>query len=260
MSSHFLRRRVDGCERLCYLSHKASPNGVEKMSKTSKGPSPLEAALGYRFKDPSLLLAALQHPSAEGPTKDELSGDRLAFLGDAVWNLLISRHLFLRLKKAPSGRLSALKAHLASATFLTEIAKALRLPEYLRLGKGEEKAGGREKPSILSEAVEALWAALYLDGGLDPAWRIARQYVEAALSHEAQALSPPKSALQALVQATFKALPTYRVVRKEGAPHKPSYEIEVLIEGKIYGRGRGKSKKEAEQAAAQEALAVLNTL
>ena len=239
------------------------------MPKTSpKDPSQLEAALGYRFKDQSLLLKTLQHPSAEGAAKDELSGDRLAFLGDAVWNLLVSHYLFLRFQKASSGRLSALKAHLVSSSFLAEIAKALRLPEHLRLGKGEEKAGGREKPSILSEALEALWAALYLDGGLEAAGRVAQRYLEStftpALSFvegdKALALFDPKSALQALVQAAFKALPVYRVVRKEGTPHKPCYEIEVLVEGKVYGRGRGKSKKEAEQAAAQEALAALNTL
>lgn len=239
------------------------------MPKTfPKDPSQLEEALGYRFKDPALLLKALQHPSAEGTSKDTLSLARLAFLGDAVWNLLISHYLFLRFQKASSGRLSALKAHLASSTFLAETAKALHLPEYLRLGKGEEKAGGRGKPSILSEALEALWAALYLDGGLEAAWRIIQRYLASAFppafnfaeENEAPPFFDPKSALQALAQEVFKTLPIYRVVRKEGAPHKPLYEMEVLINGKVYGRGRGKSKKEAEQAAAQETLAALNPL
>ena len=231
------------------------------MSHVLPEASRLEAALGHRFQDQRLLQAALQHPSAqEALEAEELTPGRLAFLGDAVWGLLVSHHLFLQLNRAPQGELAALKAHLTSTLFLAELAQTLDLPRSLRLGKGEEKAGGRKKASILASAMEAVLAALYLDGGFEAAFRFVKRHLDAALSGKAKAVTDPKSSLQVLAQALFKRLPLYRVTGKGGPPHEPWYEVEVSIEGSVAGRGKGRSKKEAEQAAAQEALAAFESL
>lgn len=233
---------------------------LDKEPLPSHEVTPLEEALGYRFHDRTLLLAALRHPSAEGASKAEVfASRRLAFLGDAVWNFLVSHYLFLRLREASEGELSLLKAHLSSAAFLAELAKALGLPEVLYLGKGEERTGGRKKPSIVSSALEAVFAALYLDGGIQAASRLAERLLENALPDKALSKGPldPKSHLQILAQANHKSRPAYRVVSKGGPPHEPSYEVEVLLNGEVLGRGVGKSKREAEQKAAEEALAAL---
>jgi len=221
-----------------------------------------QQALGITFQTPSLLLAALKHPSVESASREEaLTFKRLEFLGDAVWNFLVSRHLFLELKEAPQGELSRLKAHLSSATFLAELATEIGLPRYLQLGKGEEQTGGREKLSILSSAMETLMAALYLDGGLERAADFAKPFLERVLRDEARRKEhlDPKSRLQILTQGKLKDLPTYRLIARKGPPHHPSYEVEVLIQGKVVGKGIGKSHKEAEQKAAEEALRAFET-
>jgi len=177
-------------------------------------------------------------------------------LGDAVWNVLVSRHLFLELKEASQGELSLLKAHLSSATFLAEVAREIGLPRYLYLGKGEERTGGRGKSSILSSAMEALIAALYLDGGLEAVLHFARPFLGKVLMDQARREESldPKSRLQILAQGKLKSLPAYRLIARKGPPHHPSYEVEVLIQGEVLGKGIGRNRREAEQKAAEEAL------
>lgn len=217
----------------------------------------LQEALGVRFQDPSLLLAALKHPSVETASREEaLAFKRLEFLGDAVWNFLVSRHLFLERSEAPQGELSRLKANLSSARFLAELARKIGLSKSLQLGKGEERSGGREKASILSSAMEALIAVLYLDGGLERVSHVVRPHLEKVLLDQARREESldPKSRLQILVQWREKSLPVYRLTGRKGPPHHPSYEVEVLIQGKVQGKGIGKNHQEAEQKAAEEAL------
>ncbi|MBI3988200.1 MAG: ribonuclease III [candidate division NC10 bacterium] len=217
----------------------------------------LQEALGLKFQDPSLLLTALKHPSVESASREEaLAFKRLEFLGDAVWNFLVSRHLFLELKEAPQGELSLLKGHLSSATFLAKLAREIGLPKFLYLGKGEEQTGGRGKSSILSSAMEALIAALYLDRGLEAVSHVAQPHLEKVLMDQARREESldPKSRLQILVQGRLKSLPAYHLTGRKGPPHHPSYEVEVLLQGKVLGKGTGKSLQEAEQKAAEEAL------
>jgi ribonuclease III len=219
----------------------------------------LEGRLGYTFRDRTLLEEALTHSSAA----NELSGgiadnQRLEFFGDSILGFLISHLLFVRFPTAREGDLTRMRAALVDEPNLALIAERLELGSFLLLGKGEEKSGGREKRSILADASEALIAAVFLDGGIVAARRVVKQLFgnldDAGLSGSSRDY---KSELQELVQSRSVPSPKYELAASEGPDHDRIYTVSVLLDGVPAGTGRGKTKKEAQQAAACAALAAL---
>jgi ribonuclease-3 len=225
--------------------------------------SELEVALGHRFRDASLLERALTHSSfcAVGePGEGTSDNEKAEFLGDAVLGLIASEHLVAVFPNWSEGQLSKARASLVNAGSLWAAARRLRLGEFLRVGRGEEKSGGREKPALLADAYEAILAAIYLDGGLDAARQFVRHsLLEPALDSQAGALAQTdfKSSLQELLQREGKSPAEYRVSGETGPDHRKTFVVEVRIGSETLAAGQGSSKKEAEQAAAQAALARL---
>jgi ribonuclease-3 len=217
--------------------------------------------LGYQFHHPHLLQQALTHKSYsnERRTKDRQQNERLEFLGDAVLSLVISEHLAALLPNCSEGALSKMKARLVSETSLAKSARRIDLGRFLRLGKGEELSKGREKNSLLADALEALIAAVYLDGGLDASrdftLRVLSEELEFVGTHNARIGNDDyKTRLQEICQKRYETLPRYEIVRETGPDHEKVFEVELTIQGTVMGIGRGHSKKEAEQMAAREAL------
>lgn len=218
----------------------------------------LQEAIGYRFKNLKLLKEALTHPSLahENDRSEEPHNQRLEFLGDAVLQLVLTDRLFRLHPDWPEGQLTQTRAHLANRHTLYRRAQAIQLGQYLRLGKGEERNGGRTRLSNLADAYEALLGAVYLDGG----WRAARALIHRQFAQEwrqTKTASPrinPKGRLQEIVQAQGVSSPTYRVVQESGPDHEKQFEVVVEWQGREWGRGVGSSKKLAEAAAAAAAL------
>ena len=221
----------------------------------------LEADLDYRFSDPELLTGALCHSSYvnEQPEDGLASNERLEFLGDAVLNLAISHLLMRRYPDLAEGELSRNRAHLVNESQLAEIAREISLGPHLLLGKGEEMTNGREKNSILADAVEAIIAAIYLDGGFEAAFA----FIEGRFSRHLDAVTHSrheadyKSRLQERVQSTYREVPLYEVVDTSGPDHSKTFRVQVSAAG-ITAEGRGKSKKMAEQQAARAGLELLD--
>lgn len=211
---------------------------------------PLEKKAGYRFKDPSLLHLALMHPSLA--KEDHLSNQRLEFLGDAVLQLCVSTHLYKQNETMQEGQLSKQRAALVQEQALFAVAQRLEIGKYITMGPGEAQTGGREKPSILSDAVEAFLGAVYLDGGLDAADQIVQQLV-LTLPPVPETIDY-KTRLQEQMQAEKAITPHYLIVEESGPPHDKRFVAEVYLKEQVIGRGVGSSKKAAEQAAAQDAL------
>jgi len=221
---------------------------------TSDAREALEAALGHRFARPDRLLVAITHRSqGEGRNNETLE-----FLGDAVLALAISDLLMARFPDAREGDLSKMRAALVNAEVLAGKARALDVGRWLRLGKGEEKSGGRDKESILAAAYEAVLGAIYLDAGYEPA----RAVIEAQFGtdlgeHATVGQRDYKTQLQELTQRLFRETPSYTLVEESGPDHEKRFVSEIAVGGRACGRGVGKSKKTAEQAAAMQALAAL---
>lgn len=219
----------------------------------------LEGALGYRFRSRRLLELALTHSSfahEEGfePVEDN---ERLEFLGDSVLGFLVSDLLYRALPDLKEGELSKRTASLVSAANLVQYGKRLAIGEYLRLGKGEEKTGGRRKQALLVDAFEALLAAVYLDGGFDSARRVVENLIGSEIAAIGSGDPRPansKSTLQERLQASGTAPARYRLVQETGPDHRRSFTVEVWIAGEPVARGEGPNKKAAEQAAAKLAL------
>ncbi|MGA1841185.1 MAG: ribonuclease III [bacterium] len=219
----------------------------------------LQSRLGYVFKDISLLENALTHKSYinEAPDKEKIKdNERLEFLGDAVLGLVISDFLIKKFPDYSEGALSRLKGFIVSETFLFEIAKELELGRHLILGRGEENSGGRRKRSILADASEAVLAGIYLDGGLECAYTFILKHMEEKVIEIANNAHVPeyKTILQEYTQYEFGCVPTYKVVSEKGEDHSPEFEVSIFIENKLYGKGKGRSKRKAEQNAAYNAL------
>jgi ribonuclease-3 len=220
------------------------------------------ARLGYQFRQPDLLQQALTHKSyvQDAGARGGRNNERFEFLGDAVLDLIISEMLMERFPDLPEGGLSKLRAGLVNESGLRRIAHSLDLGQYLLMGKGEEMTGGRQKASLLADAVEALFAAVYLDSrethGVQEVTRLARNLFGPELPDRAEDLAVRdfKSELQEYVQKHFGVLVTYELVRQTGPDHQKEFEMAALIEQKEYGRGTGKSKKQAGQMAAKQAL------
>lgn len=214
----------------------------------------LQARLGVRFRVPSHLRQALIHESYAHEAQGERSNERLEFLGDAILGLVVSEVLYRGYPDREEGELTRMKALLVSRVALADLGRELGLGDALLLGRGGEVSGGRQRASLLANAFEAIVGALYLDGGFE----VARSFIERCIGQRLERLPERtcdfKSTLQQETQRHFKALPTYRVVSEAGPPHARLFEVEVLFGSQVLGRGRGPSKKEAQQQAASQAL------
>ncbi|HYL64059.1 MAG TPA: ribonuclease III [Candidatus Methylomirabilis sp.] len=235
----------------------------------------LQERLGYRFQRPELLERALTHSSAvpelraqhgqesqETPDSVE-DNERLEFLGDAVLELLTREYLLESFPDWSEGQLSKCRARLVNARSLHEAARRVNLGEHLRLGRGEEKTGGREKPAILADAFEAVVAAVYLESGLGATRELLKRLLfEQAIEEggEGIAESDRKSALQEFLQGQGKPPAEYRLTRETGPDHQKTFEVEVWIGGECFAQGEGSTKKEAERQAAEAALGILANL
>jgi ribonuclease-3 len=224
------------------------------------GIAELEALLGHQFREPRLLQQALMHSSSipeRSPEEPAESNEKLEFLGDAVLELVVSEELVRAFPDWTEGQLSKSRARLVNATAISLSAQRLGLGKYLRLGRGEEKTGGRTKPALLADAYEALIAAIYLDGGLDAARAfVQRSLAEGAIALEAERMghTDHKSALQEFLQSRGMAPGIYHVIAETGPDHQKMFRVEVRIAGQTPAAGAGRTKKEAEQSAAVAAL------
>lgn len=220
----------------------------------------LQNTIGYQFKNKALLIEALTHPSlAHEKRQFNHHNQRLEFLGDAVLQLVLTDRIFALHPDLPEGKLTQIRAHLANRHSLYQRARGITLGKYLLLGKGEEANGGRERLSNLADAFEALIGAIYLDGGVRAARSFIHRQFRDELKRVRQSAPPhnPKGQLQELLQAKSPANPVYRIVHESGPDHHKYFEAVVEWEGREIGRGSGSSKKQAEAAAAQAALARL---
>lgn len=216
----------------------------------------LESTLGYEFKNKKLIIEALTHKSYKQPYDNE----RLEFLGDAVLDLIVGEYLYMKFAKSDEGKLSKIRASLVNETGFDKLARSIGLGKYIFLSNAEENNGGREKSSLLSNAFEAIMGAIYLESGLDTVKSIAiglieKNYDDISLD---SLFRDYKTTLQELTQARFGITPEYHVIASRGPDHKKEFELAVIIENKEYARAIGKSKKIAQQEAAQAAIELLN--
>jgi len=221
----------------------------------SKSIEKLEKRIGYEFKDKKLIIEALTHKSYKQPYDNE----RLEFLGDAVLDLIVGEYLFTKFRSSDEGKLSKIRASLVNETGFDKLARALELGAYLLLSNAEDNNGGREKSSLLSNAFEAIMGAIYLEAGLETVNKIAIDLIEA--NYEEISLDSLfrdfKTTLQELTQARFGITPEYKVLASRGPDHLKEFEVGVFIESKEYARAIGKSKKIAQQIAAEAAVELL---
>ena len=207
--------------------------------------------MGFRFKDPKLLKAALTHKSHVLERPGQSSNERLEFLGDSVFGSIVAHSLYETYPQEMEGALSKLKAGLVSRPALAKWARELGLGDYLILGSGEDRSGGRARPSLLSNAMEAVIGAVFLDQGFGAAEGFVRSWI----SSQPQAqLSDFKSQLQEHLQQRHRMTPSYEVIESFGPEHSKTFAVRVTLDKKVLGRGLGSTKKEAEQHAAQAAL------
>ena len=221
----------------------------------------LEEKLGCVFRDRALLETALTHSSYanEKHSAGIECNERLEFLGDSILGVTVADYLFRHYPNMPEGRMTRLRAELVCEQSLYHVAQRIGLGQALRLGRGEERNGGRERPSILSDAVEAVIAAMYLDCGLETAQKFICSFLLSDLGEEEPlCLTDFKTGLQELVQSRSGQVLTYELVGESGPDHAKSFVVDVLLNGVHVGRGTGRTKKEAEQSAAKNALGSLN--
>jgi len=218
----------------------------------------LERQIGVEFKDKNLLIQAMTHSSYANEKKLEKyqSNERLEFLGDAVLEMVISEFLFLNSPKLAEGELTKTRASLVCEPALSHCARGLELGDYLYLGKGEESTGGRSRDSIISDSLEALIGAIYLDGG----WMKAKEFVEKYVLKDLEnkrLFYDSKTVLQEMTQAYTEERISYQLVGEEGPDHEKIFTAQVKLGKKVLGSGRGKTKKSAEQEAAYHAIKAL---
>jgi len=212
----------------------------------------LEDRLGYRFENKQLIIEALTHKSYKKPYNNE----RLEFLGDAVLDLIVGEYLFLKFPNSNEGILSKIRASLVNESGFTLLARTIHLGDYMYLSLAEENNNGRDKPSLLSNAFEAIIGAIYLEAGLQKVKDIAIKLLEECHPKiDLQSLSKDyKTTLQELTQATHGVTPVYQLIGSSGPDHKKEFEIAVVLDDQEISRAKGKSKKDAQQKAAQIAL------
>lgn len=218
--------------------------------------SKLEEKLSYAFSDISLLEHALVHSSFanENRGKSLTSNERLEFLGDSVLGMIVAEHLYRSFPDKPEGELTRMRASLVCESSLVEIAKVLGLGDEIRLGKGEAAGGGRHRSSILADCVEAVLAAVYLDGGFAAAKQMVDRFLLIPGDFLEMENQDYKTALQELVQREKEQVLTYQLTGESGPDHDKVFHVDVRLNGEVVGSGSGRSKKKAEQAAARHAL------
>ncbi|MBE9563378.1 MAG: ribonuclease III [Proteobacteria bacterium] len=216
--------------------------------------SDLYQSLAYHFKDEQRLTIALTHRSVGTP-----NNERLEFLGDALLNCIIAKVLFERFPDSSEGELTRLRANLVKRDALVKIAYQIKLGEYLLLGSGELKTGGGQRSSILSDSVEAVIGAVYLDSDMQTCQVMVVKLWEKLLQHLPQQMKDPKTRLQEYLQAKQKSLPNYKILTIKGSPHAQLFEVKCIIPGLVEPTyGNGETRRGAEQSAAAKALSVLN--
>ena len=221
------------------------------------GIAEFEAVIGYEFKDKELLKIALTHSSYANENKMPVNNERLEFLGDSVLGFVTAEYLFSEFKGRPEGELTKLRAAVVCEKSLFRFAVKISLGQYIFMGKGEEHSGGRNRPSIVSDAFEAVNAAMYIDGGFDAVRPYILGFIKDAVKREAN-FKDNKSLLQEEIQKNKGNTLVYEEIGESGPDHEKVFSFVVKLNGKVIGEGQGKSKKEAEQAAAGDALLKLD--
>ncbi len=218
----------------------------------------LQEIIGYSFKNEKYLITALTHSSYANETKGVTDhNERQEFLGDAVLSIIVSEYLFENFAHMPEGELTKTRASLVCEKTLSEFARSIGLGGYLFLGKGEEHTGGANRPSILADAFEALIAAIYLDGGIECARKFVLGFVVPALKKAPKKTKDYKTELQEVIQQNPEERLTYVLADESGPDHDKRFTVELHLNSNVIGSGTGRSKKEAEQAAAREALRLM---
>jgi len=254
---------ADQAHRLIDSHRDDSPGGTVVPFGTEL--EPLEHIIGYRFRDRGLLEHALTHRSRvhEDASGGVFDNESMEFLGDSILGFVIADLLFRQFPQHNEGQKSKLRASLVSAVSLARLAERINLGEYVILGRGEEKTGGRRKHAIIADCYEALIAAIYLDGGFEQVRTFIRRQFQALIDEAsrtgtaASVTDDYKSALQELLQQQGKGLPEYRLAAEIGPAHRRRFDVEVLVGGEPIAKAEGKSKKDAAQSAAKLALAIL---
>ena len=216
----------------------------------------LETAIGYRFQNISLLQNALTHSSYANERwhNSLLSNERLEFLGDSVLGMLVAQYLYASFPDRPEGELTRMRADMVCEKTLAAVANRIGLGEHLMLGHGEEQGGGRNRDSILADAVESVIAACFLDGGLEAALKFVQQFILVEVPVTKLHNADYKTALQELVQQKKNQILAYALVGQSGPDHDKRFDVEVSLNGCVVGQGSGRSKKRAEQDAARAAI------
>lgn len=225
-------------------------------SKQSSDFETLEEKLGYSFGDRSVALEALTHRSYAHEKKNKKNYERLEFLGDAVLQLIVTEYLLDRYKDYDEGLLSKLRGYFVSEGFLSKVATEMDLGEYILLGKGEKASGGKYKESLLCDIFESVVAAIYIDGGYDDARKVIISHFGSRIDEDISnsTFIDSKSELQKITQRQFGSLPEYIVLEESGPEHDKIFRVRVHVEGLVTEEGSGKTKKNAEKAAAARAL------
>lgn len=229
--------------------------GIEEMTKSIQQ---LQDTIGYKFHNPVFLEVALTHSSYANEVKHQLKyNERQEFLGDAVLSIVVSDYLFNNYT-VPEGELTKLRAAIVCEKSLDVMANKIHLGEYLRLGRGEEMTGGRTRPSIIADAFEALIAAIYLDSGIESARAFVLPFVTEMLEHEdSLSFKDYKTILQEIIQQNPEEKLVYKLVGEKGPDHDKRFVVDVMLNSNVIGKGEGRSKKNAEQMAAKEALELM---
>ena len=217
----------------------------------------LEAKIGYEFKDKALLQRALTHSSyANEHHHEKQDNERLEFLGDSVLGFITAEYLFKNHKDLPEGELTKLRAYAVCEKSLFGFAKEIRLGDFIELSNGEEKTGGRERPSVLSDAFEALIAAIYIDAGIDRAREFVLEFIEPCLNEKPN-FKDYKTTLQEVIQKNHGDVLSYVLVEESGPDHDKCFKVEAHLNSNVIGTGIAGSKKKAEQEAARQALELM---
>lgn len=214
--------------------------------------------IGYTYKNEKLLIEALSHSSyANENKKHRKSNERLEFLGDSVLSIVVSKHIFNHYKHLPEGELTKIRASLVCEKALYEFSKVIHLGDYILLGKGEEHTGGRERPSILADAFEAVIASIYLDGGFEPVEKYILGFIPKDIINKPPVFNDFKTVLQEVIQKNPEEKIEYILVEEKGPEHDKAFVVNVCLNSNVIGKGMGRNKKEAEQMAAKEALELM---
>ena len=222
----------------------------------------LQKEIGYHYRDTKVMMTALSHSSYANEMKHGVhSNERLEFLGDAVLSVIVSDYLFRHYSHLEEGELTKLRASLVCEKALSGFAETIGLGECLLLGRGEEMTGGRKRPSIQADAFEAVIASIYLDGGLERAREFVLSFVKPQLEKDEKQKKVPfidyKTMLQEIIQQNKEEVVSYKLVGETGQDHDKRFCVEVHLNSNVIGKGTGRSKKEAEQQAAKEALSLM---